>query len=569
MPQTAFGPRPGHDDPTVNDIMATMPTPLAAWHQRIAEFGDRTVFTQPLGGGEIKTYSWSEADREARQIAAFLQSLNLPAGSRIGLASKNCADWIIADIAIMMSGHVSVPVYPNVNAEMVSKVLNHSEAELWFVGKLDETEEIVRGKPDSVKTVALSMAETDKFSADWQWQQLLAEHQPLTGVYEPDLDELCSIIYTSGTTGNPKGVMHSYRSLGAAGALAKMVFNASSDERMLSYLPLSHVAERSVCEMGALYNGYSLFFAESLDTFGQDLQRAKPTMFFAVPRIWMKFQQQVYAAMPPKKLRRLQKIPFLGNMVSKKILSKMGLEECRIALSGAAPISDSLMAFYDRLGLPIVEVYGMSENFGYSHSFDVGEGKTGYVGKTNPGVDCKIADNGEILVRSRCNMLGYYKQPDTTAETLDDGGWVHTGDKGEIHDGYLKITGRTKEIFKTSKGKYVAPAPIENRLQEHPAIEQVCVAGQSLPQALALINLSETADEASLKDELEALLKKTNGAIEAHERLSCLVLVPEVWDVDNGFMTPTLKIKRNAIEDEYADKFEDWQARREPVIDLR
>ena len=549
-------------------VLSKMITPLAAWHGRVKKQSNDILFYQPQGGGVVREISWQEADQEARQMAAYLRSLELPAGSRIGLVSKNCAHWIIADVAIMMAGHVSVPIYPNVNADMVSKVLVHSESSLVFVGKLDDPKEILAGVPEGLPTINLPLADNNPDAKEWS--DIIAANQAIADTPQPDLDDLMTIVYTSGTTGNPKGVMHSYRSLGAAPTLTQEMFTPSTSERMLSYLPLSHVAERSVCEMGMFYYGYTLYFAESLDTFAEDLRRARPTIFFAVPRIWMKFQQQVYSMMPPKRLKLLLSLPIVRGLVGKKILTGMGLDQCRIALSGAAPISNSLMAFYQKIGLTICEVYGMSENFGFSHSFEIGETKVGYVGKSNPGVHTKIGDNGEILVKSPCNMLGYYKQPDVTAETLDEEGYVHTGDVGTIDDGYLKITGRTKEIFKTSKGKYVAPAPIENHLLNNPSIEQICVVGNGLGQPIALLNLAESAaDQEGLIDELETLLDDTNKVLEAHERLYCLVIVSEVWDVDNGFMTPTLKIKRNVIDEFYGDKFEAWATAKKPVIDLR
>lgn len=556
-------------DQQAAELLKDLIPPLAAWHNQVAKQSNKTLFVQPLGGGAIKEISWQEADDEARRMAAYLRSLDFPQGSRIGLVSKNCAHWIIADIAIMMAGYVSVPLYPNVNADTVEKILVHSETSLLFVGKLDDPKEILAGVPEGLPKVNLPLANHEDSTAQ-AWDSIIGGQAPISDSPSPNLDDLMTLVYTSGTTGNPKGVMHTHRSLASAPSLTKVLFAPSTEERMLSYLPLSHVAERSVCEMGMFYYGYTLYFAESLETFGQDLRRARPTIFFAVPRIWMKFQQQVYSMMPPKRLKLLMSIPIVRGMVSKKILTAMGLDDCRIALSGAAPISNSLMAFYQKLGLIICEVYGMSENFGFSHSFELGETKVGYVGKNNPGVHTKIASNGEILVKSPCNMLGYYKQPDITAETLDDEGYVHTGDVGSIDDGYLKITGRTKEIFKTSKGKYVAPSPIENLLSNNPVIEQICVVGNGLGQPIALLNLAESAaQESNLKTDLEALLADTNKQLEAHERLTCLVLVAEQWDIDNGFMTPTLKIKRNIIDEFYGDKFEAWAAAREPVIDVR
>ncbi|MCY1528272.1 Long-chain-fatty-acid--CoA ligase FadD15 [compost metagenome] len=368
--------------------------------------------------------------------------------------------------------------------------------------------------------------------------------------------------------------MHNFSNFAFAANHGMDLFGTGEDDRLLSYLPLCHVAERMFVEMASIYAGQTVFFAESLDTFLDDLRRARPTAIFGVPRIWTKFQMGVYAKMPAKKLDRLLGLPIIGRMVGRKVLVGLGLDAVRNALCGAAPVPEALLNWYKRLGLEVLEVYGMTENCGYSHLCRKGELKPGWIGRNSPGVEVRISEEGEVQVRSGATMQGYYKDPGKTAETVTDDGYLRTGDKGEEDaDGNLRLTGRIKEIFKTSKGKYVAPAPIENRLAVHPRIEQVCVVGDGLPQPMALCVLSEVGRKeaangarSELEVSLRSLLEEVNDTLDKHERLQGLVLVKDVWAVDNGFLTPTLKIKRNMVEDAYGKRFPEWLERREAVV---
>jgi long-chain acyl-CoA synthetase len=319
-----------------------------------------------------------------------------------------------------------------------------------------------------------------------------------------------------------------------------------------------------------------LFFADSLDTFAQDLQRARPTVFFSVPRLWVKFQQGVAAKMPPAKLARLLKIPILNNIVRKKIKTALGLDQCVYATGGAAPMPPELLKWYANLGLDIIEAYGMTENCAVSHATLLGVPRPGTVGQPYDGVETRIDPaNGEIQMRSHGLMLGYYKEPELTREAFTADGWFHTGDKGTIDaEGNLKITGRVKDLFKTSKGKYVAPAPIEDRLVMHTYIEACAVTGANLGQPLGIamlnldgINKAKSADgRKEIESELTQHLAAINEKLDPHEQLDCVVVVTEPWSVDNGFITPTFKVKRNRIEEVYGPNYEAWSGSRKKVI---
>lgn len=538
---------------------------------------DRVVLTQPVrradGTLEVQHYTWREVMDEARRMAHHLQQRGIPKGANIALLSKNCAHWLIADFAIWLGGYVSVPLYPTLAAETIRQILEHSEAQLLFVGKLDGWEAMKPGVPPDLPCIALPLAPSNDYE---QWDDIVPRTAPLKGEPLRDGDELCTIMYTSGTTGMPKGVMHSFANFGWAinAGIDRVQMDGSA--RMLSYLPLSHVAERTLVEHGLLRTGMHVFFAESLDTFAADLQRARPTAFFSVPRLWVKFQQGVHAKMPPAKLKRLLKLPIVGRLVARKVLSALGLDQCTIAAGGAAPMPKELLQWYAELGLPIIEVYGMTENCGVSHATLPGVMRAGTVGQPYTGVQSRLDPlNGEIQVKAPCTMLGYYKEPDLTREAFTQDGWLHTGDKGALDkEGNLLITGRVKDLFKTSKGKYVAPAPIEDKLVMHPSIEACCVTGANLGQPLGLVMLSLEAaqrlrtanDRVELQASLAGHLETINAKLDPHEQMDCLVVVTTAWTVENGFITPTFKVKRNKVEEAYAARYESWVASRKPVV---
>lgn len=528
--------------------------------------------TQPLDGGKVVEYTWGKAVDEARRMASYLKSLNLPDKSRIGLISKNCAQWIMADWAIWLAGYVSVPLYPTLNADTVKYVLTHAECDVLFVGKLDDWDMMKSGVPKSVRCISFSLSPPNDFET---WDDIIAEFPPLEEKVERLADELATIVYTSGSTGKPKGVMLSFGNMAFAADGSMEVLQVGPDERMLSYLPLAHVFERTFVELASLYAGFHVFFAGSLDTFVEDMKRAQPTLFLSVPRLWVKFQQGVLHKLPQKKLNLLLKIPVVNTLIKKKILKSLGLDKAKLAGSGSAPLASDVLDWYRNLGLELLEGYGMSENFAYSHTNKPGRSRTGYVGESMPGVETKIGPEGEILIRSPATMVGYYKDEEKTRETFTDDGFLKTGDKGEIDElGRLKITGRMKEIFKTSKGKYIAPAPIENRLMAHQSIEMVCVSGANQIQPYAMIQLAEGVRpkmaDAGFRKELETsltqLVDSVNKTVDPHEQLAFVIIISDEWSIENSFLTPTLKLKRNRVEDAYEGNVNEWYAKRQKVV---
>ena len=554
------------------DLQSHLPTLLQRLYHWEQARPSEIYMTQPMGNGVCEEFTWARTGQEVRRMAAYLKSLELPPESKVGIMSKNCAHWILSDLAIWMAGYISVPLYPTLHADSVKQILEHSETKVLFVGKLDDWDDMKGGVSEDIQCISFPLSPPTDFIG---WDDIVEKTEPFNEDPIPKMDDIATIIYTSGSTGVPKGVMTSFyaMSVSADGATKDMAM--TKDDRMMSYLPLSHVFERYVLESASLFAGFHVFFAETLETFLQDLQRARPTVFISVPRLWTKFQAGVLNKLPQKKLDRLLKIPIVSGLVKKKVLKNLGLEHARFAGSGSAPLSQDILTWFRKMGLELLEGYGMTENFAYSHINKPGRTKVGFVGEPMPGVEQRISAEGEVQLKSPGMMVGYYKEPEKTKEVFTDDGWLRTGDRGEIDEmGRLKLTGRTKELFKTSKGKYVAPAPIENKVVALPQVEMACVAGAEYPQPCCLVMLSESAypkrNEADFRKlfetDMEEMIKSINSSVDPHEQLQFVVVVKDTWSIDNEFLTPTMKMKRNAIEDEYKPYMDQWYSAKTPVI---
>ena len=534
-----------------------------------SKLADRVYLTQPTGGGQVVDYTWRQTLDQARRMAAHIKAQGLEPGARVALLSKNCAHFFMAELAIWMAGCTTVAIFPTETAETIGYVLEHSGASLLFVGKLDTWAQQQPGIPASLPCISFPLAPKNSYE---QWDAIVARTQPMTGRIARDGKDIAILLYTSGSTGTPKGVMHSFeRITKVAENIAKDIksrIGDIDDNRILSYLPLAHVFERAWVECASFVDGKThVYFAESLDTFVADLNRARPTTFISVPRLWLKFQQGVFAKMPPKKLNRLLSIPILSGIVKRKVLKNLGLDQALLAGSGSAPIPAELISWYQRLGLNMIEGYAMSEDFAYSHNSTPEINAPGCVGVPLPGVEVRISEEGEILIKSPGQLVGYYKRPDLDAEVFTADGFFRTGDRGERRaDGLLKITGRVKELFKTSKGEYVAPAPIENSLNAHPLVEMSMVSGLGQPAAYAMVVLAEDVrpkqkDAAFRKDvetQLAQLLKDVNASLVSHEKLQMIVVAQQPWTIENGFLTPTMKIRRARIEGDVSSKVDAW-----------
>ncbi|MDQ2657239.1 MAG: AMP-binding protein [Bacteroidota bacterium] len=540
-------------------------TPLSAFYFWEKKTPQQTFLRQPISD-VWKAWSYQQAGEEIRRIASALLALNLPPQSNIAILSKNCAHWIMADLAIMMAGHVSVPIYPTLSATGIRELLQHGEVKLIFVGKLDAWDSQQGGIDAQMHKISFPFYGTD---IGLKWDDLLNLHQPLTENNLPDPDQLASIMYSSGTTGTPKGAMLSFGAFGYVGEQVKKYFRLEVPQRFFSYLPLSHIAERALMEMVALSSGSVISFADSIERFQDNLRHESPTIFGGVPRIFVKFQEGILKKIPQERLNRLLSLPGVNILVRRMIIRKLGLSKAPIIVCGAAPTPVALLNWFNKLGINIRETYGMTENTAYSHS-NFRLIKNGTVGQAWPGADVRVDESGEILIRHQALMKGYFKDEATTAAVFTDEGFLRTGDQGSIDaQGFLTITGRIKDQFKTDKAKFIAPAPIELQFATNPLIDHVCVVGTGLPQPIALITLSESGRQTTQQDvesRLRDSLKHINATLEKYEQLSTTVVLPDAWSIENGLLTPSMKVKRNAVEKKYEKFYLDWTSRDENIV---
>jgi long-chain acyl-CoA synthetase len=545
--------------------MLNFDSPIAAFENWEKNIPSKPFLIQHFNN-KVLSYSFKESGDEIRRMASALIAFDLPPQSKIALLSKNCAHWIMADIAIMMAGHISIPIYPTLQADSIQQILEHSESKAIIIGKLDNYESQKDGIPDIHKI----SVELYGINENYTWEGLLMQHKPVQNVLKPDPSNLITIIYTSGTTGNPKGVMHSVANFTYASNTILDILILPEHPKLFSYLPLSHIAERVGIEMSGIFRGASITFAESLETFAHNLEATQPQLFFAVPRIWAKFQEKLLENLPQKKLNILLSIPIINSIIKKKIKKKLGLSEAVLMISGAAPLAVSLMDWYKKIGITILQGYGMTEDCILSHFNLPDENRIGTVGRAVKGVTAKLSSEGEICILNNCLMKGYYKNPEDTASTFDEVGYLKTGDIGEYdHEGYLTITGRVKDQFKTDKGKYISPAPIELELSKNPYIEQICIVGMGIPQPILLVVLTAEAkniDRQKLSENLINMIKSINPSLEKHEKIEKVIIMKEDWTVENGLITPTLKVKRNQVEEIHMPMYKAWFDSKEKVI---
>ncbi|MEO7548116.1 MAG: AMP-binding protein [Ramlibacter sp.] len=543
-------------------------------YEHEAQQPDQVLFTQPIGSGVVRDITWAQALDEARRMATHLKSLGLPHGTRMAMLARNSAHFMIAELAVWMAGGCTVAIFPTDSPENVRYVLEHSEAKLLFIGKLDGWDQLATAIPAGLPCIALPLSPAQGMPA---WHEIIARTPPLAGRPQRGEDELAMLLYTSGSTGQPKGVMHTFGSAFRAtqGIVEDSAqrYGAETRWRVLSYMPLAHCFERAWVECAAFVGGRThVFFTDTLTSFMDDLRRARPTSFLSVPRLWTKFQQAVFASLPPAQLNAMLADPATAGAARRKVLDNLGLAEVISAGSGSAPLPGELKQWYRDLGLNLIEGYGMTEDFAFSHSNGTAPGSAG---KPYASVAVRLDEDGEILVRSPGQMVGYYKQPDLNAECFTEDGLFRTGDLGHYDEnGELRITGRKKELFKTSKGEYVAPAPIENLLNAHPMVELCIVTGLGQPAPYAVLMLDENLrpklDDAAVREQVQAalehLLRESNESLAQHQRLAFIVVATEPWSIANGCLTATMKIKRSRIEAGVAERVEGWYGEARPVI---
>ena len=544
------------------------------FYDRETNSPDAIFLRQPKGDQWLEL-TYAQAGQEARRIATYLAAQGLKAGDHIGLMSKNCYHWVLADLAIMMGDYVSVPYYASLSPSQLAEVIKLSDIKLLFVGKLEDWGDRKNSVPETLNVIRFPHYQGNaEITIGEDWNEIVSNNEPLEKGATPNLDDLWTIKFTSGTTGSPKGVMHDHRTPSAIMLKEEETgwigLTKLKEQRYFSFLPLNHVAERLGVEIPAIYFGGSISFAENLDTFLNNLRDAQPSMLFAVPRIWTKFHSGVTAQIPVKKLNRLLNTPIVSGIVKKKILKGLGLQNIKIAATGAAITPAYIKDFYRKLGINLIEAYGMTEVCGSICNNPLPDGPSDSVGQAIPGASIKIhPDTQEVLMKTPFMMRGYYKDPEKTNEVLEDG-WLHSGDRGTIDEnGYVRIIGRVGDAFKTAKGSYVIPNAMEEEIADNDYIEQVCVVGNGLAQPLALVNLSElglATDETEVKKSLNQCLEVLNKERAKFEHISTCVVMSEAWSDQNNLLTPTLKVRRGEIDNRYQNQYQNWHEDQESII---
>ena len=536
------------------------------------EKANRPFLHQPFGDN-WETYTWAEAGDKARRLATWLRKQCPKEKAHISIVSKNCREWLIADIAIMMAGFVSVPFYANLTGEQLKEVIELGDIDLVLFGKVEGWDDMKTGIPPSVKVGKFPQyAGNPTIDIGTDWETIMKE-KPLQGNPIPKQDDVWSILFTSGTTGTPKGAFFTQDRVTAVlqhpSSAYWLLLEEKNEICFFSYLPLNHIAER-VIEVMTIRFGAEISFVESLDTFAQNLKDTKPTAFLAVPRIWTKFKQGILAKIPQNKLDTLLRIPLVNGFIRKKLKTALGLEKARICITGAAPMTAHDKAWWVKLGIPLSEAYGQTEGFGYGTYTPVGGIKPSKTGKAHEGFELEIDENtDEILIKLPMVMNGYYRDPEKTAETIRNG-WLHTGDAGTVDStGYLAITGRVKDTFKTEKGEFIVPTKIEDEFSPNSDIEQLCLLGLGMPQPVMVVVPSENGAKKSkteLSKSIETTMLAVNETLPRYTKVSTVVIAKEPFTIENGLLTPTLKVKRFNVHQKYASQLKAYCEHKDNVI---
>ena len=540
------------------------------------KFRDKPYLRQPFGD-EWEEYTWGKVGDMARRLATGLKSLGLRDGAHIGIYSKNCREWIISDLAIVMAGYVSVPFFPSLNGKELSYIMEYGDVDALFLGKIETWEDIKNDLPNDMPMITFPHYKgCSEVSRGFKWHDFINSYEPIQNPNKPKLSDLWTIIFTSGTTGNAKGVMLTYQAIDGIKVVLDDPNNPlgikhDGNNDFISYLPLNHIFERVVIEWCSFRYGGTISFVEKIDTFGKNLKAVRPHVFAAAPRVWTKLQVGILSKFSQKTLDILLNIPLISGLLKKLIKKGLGFTRTRIAVSGSAPMPVELIEWFRKVGIFITNGYGMTENCAICSSVDGKDfGKLNTVGKPQKGVDLKIdEETGEILMKGPFVMIGYYKNEELTEQTLR-GGWLHTGDKGFLdEDNYLHITGRVADSFKTSKGEYIEPLTLEQYFVNINEIEEVCVVGLGIAQPICLIQLSEIGKKCSNEEISNLLLDRlndVNSEVVNYKKISTLIIVKEQWTQDNGIVGPTQKLKRGKIQDKYSNYYLKWHESDEKII---
>ena len=609
-------------------------TIVGRFWERVGEHPER-VALRYKGDGAWKDVTWQEYGDEVERTAKGLLALGFSHSDKMSLLSHNRPEWFYADVACMSLGGTTAPIYVTNSADQVAYVIGHSESKVAVVEDSEQLEKVLKMRselPLLEKVVVL-----DGYGGDADGDFVMAWDDFLAGGDDVDdarfeearrsvtPEDLATFVYTSGTTGSPKAVMLSHSNIWWTASHSEQQIPIPDAERgrALSYLPLSHIAERMISHLLQIYYGTQTWFAGSIDTLLDDLKECEPTYFFGVPRVWEKFYAGIQAKMaqadPDDRKTKLAKkaievgrkvteaeqeavrrggkmtdakVPLgtrlqhalLDKLVLHKVRSAIGLGQCELSLSAAAPINSELLWFFHSIGLKIAEGYGQSEDTGPTTWNPPDAILIGTVGPALPGMEVKVAEDGEILAQGGNVTKGYYKNEKATAELLDGDGWMHSGDVGQLDDnGYLTITDRKKDLIITAGGKNIAPQEIENEIKFHDLISQVVVIGDRRPFLTALVTLDEekapawakvngvdasnvaviAGDERTLK-EIEAAINEVNNSLARVEGVKKFRVLDRDFLEEENEVTPTLKVKRKQIGENYNEHIEEMYKKDSP-----
>jgi long-subunit acyl-CoA synthetase (AMP-forming) len=558
-------------------------------------------------GGSWRTYSWDEYRLQSRQVARALMAVGTPAGAGVCIIGYNCPEWFLADVGAIYAGAVPAGIYTTSSPEQCLYIAGHCEASVVFVEDQEQLAKFlaVRDRLPALKALVLMQGEAGAAGV-YTWERFLElgiavpERELEQRIASQSADAVATLIYTSGTTGTPKGVMLSHDNLTWTAHTAIGLIGAQDGDHVVSYLPLSHIAEQIASLHGPMAFGACVSFAESMDRLGEALREVRPHYFLAVPRVWEKIQERIMAAgarNPPLKKKiaawarrqglvggyasqqHVARSPLylLANaLVFRKVRAQLGLDRARILVTSAAPISRDTLEFFLSLGLPICEVYGMSECTGPATASLPTRYRTGKAGFVLPGAELKIAEDGEICMRGRHVFKGYFKDPAATAEALDADGWLHSGDIGVIDaQGFLQITDRKKDLIITAGGENIAPALVEGYLKGIPVVSQAVVIGDRQRYLSVLLTLnrdripvdaqacgSSACDpETAACDEkflhfLQRQIDGVNARLARVQAVKRFRIIPKEFTIEGGELTPTMKVKRKVVTEKYRKEIE-------------
>lgn len=531
----------------------TMHATLIDYVDQWAQQHPERIWLKETIGEDSHNWSWSQAQQQIRAIAAWQESHLGSHGRKVGLLSRNRAHWFFADLGSIAAGNVVVPMFTTLAQKTADYVMSFTEMEVLFVGETENWETLKEVLPATIQLVALPGVELDRDHL--RWDDLVAAHAGQQPGYRCAANDLISLVFTSGTTGVPKGVMQTHASSILPIDRFKDAFALEEGSRYFSYLPLSHIAERQIVEGSSLMTCGEVHFNENMTTLFRDLPAAKPHVMFGPPRVWEQLQQAITAKFGSQEAVD-EALAADADGVGQMVRESIGLDQARYMLTAAAPTPPALIDWYEKFGLILMEGFGQTEAMGLIANQHSGR-KIGSIGRPVGAVEARISAEGELQVRAEGCSPGYYNMPEKTADTFVDG-WVYTGDKAYIDDeGYIFLTGRVKDYFKTIQGKFVAPTPIENLFAENEYTEQICLLGRGYSKTVMTCVLSELAQQqepALVAEVLAAQIQQVNENIEKHARIGALMISNSPWTIENGMLTPTLKIRRDEVEKIFGDR---------------